>query len=111
MKIDVQNHGTVTVLVPHGPLAGEDVVEFSRSLATALGDKQGRVVVDFADVPCFDSAGIESLLAHVARATTAYRPRLTNLTDTCREALDLTNVLAQLEIFETVESAIRSYKR
>lgn len=111
MKIDVQNHGTVTVLVPHGPLAGEDVAAFSSGLSTAIGDKQGRVVVDCANVPCFDSAGIESLLTHVARATTTHRPRLTNLTDTCREALDLTNVLPQLEIFETVESAIRSYKR
>lgn len=111
MKIDVQNHGTVTVLVPHGPLIGDDVPEFARGVTTAVGDKQGRVVIDCVDVPYLDSAGIESLLTVVSRAATAHRPRLTNLTDTCREALDLTNVLDRLEIFETVESAIRSYKR
>lgn len=111
MKIDTQGHGTVTVLAPHGPLTHDEAPVFRAAADAAIAERQGRVVLDFADVPYFDSAGIETLLDLYASSTTAHRARLARLSDTCREALDLTNCLERLEIFDTVENAIRSYKR
>ena len=112
MKVDTQLHGSVSVIAPHGPLAGDDVVPFQRALSQAIELKSGRVVVDMGDVPYLDSSGIETLLSLCGGAQAASaRPRLAKLGETSREALDLTNVLDKLTIFDTVESAIRSYKR
>lgn len=109
MKIDVRQHGVAVVLRPQGALVGEDVDQFQQAVAGALGGKSGRVVVDLSEVPYLDSRGIESLLALSASGGTP--PTLAALGDTCREALDLTDVLARLCVFDTVENAIRSQKR
>lgn len=112
MKVDTQLHGSVSVLVPHGPLAGDELADFRRELQTAIDQKSGRVVIDMSDVPYLDSSGIESLMELcVGNQAAAMRPRLAQLGETSREALDLTDVLPRLTIFDTVESAIRSYKR
>ena len=112
MKIDTQLHGSVSVLVPHGALAGDDVEDFRDHLHNTIDQKSGRVVVNMDDVPYLDSIGIEALVSlctgtHSASA----RPRLAQLGETAREALHLTDVLERLTVFDTVESAIRSYKR
>ncbi len=112
MKVDTQLHGSVSVLVPHGPLAGDDMENFCQTLTLTVDEKSGRVVLDMSDVPYLDSVGIESLLEVCAgQHAAAARPHLAELGETCREALDLTDVLGQLTVFDTVESAIRSLKR
>ncbi len=112
MKIDVQIHGTVAVLVPHGPLTADQTDEFTGRLKSTAEQRQGRVVLDFRDVPYLDSCGIETLLSMCGeRREALVRPKLAHLGDTCREALDLTNALSRLDTFDTVENAIRSYKR
>lgn len=112
MKIDIQLHGSVAVLVPHGPLTADQTDAFHGKLKTAMDQRQGRVVIDLREVPYFDSRGIETLLELCGeRRAVVQRPTLAQLGETCREALDLTNVLQRLEVFDTVENAIRSYKR
>ena len=112
MKIDTQIHGTVAVLVPHGPLTADAVDDFTSRLKMTAEQRQGRVVVDCRDVPYLDSRGIETLVYLCGeRREASTRPKLTHLVDTCREALDLTGVLPRLDTFDTVENAIRSYKR
>jgi len=112
MKIDTQLHGSVSVLVPHGPLAGGDVEDLRNTLSQTIDQKSGRVVLDMSDVPYLDSCGIEALLELCAEQQLGTaRPRLAQLGETTREALDLTDVLPRLTVFDTVESAIRSYKR
>lgn len=112
MKIDNQAHGPVVVLVPRGPLVREEVDSFTGTVSTQISQRGGRVVIDLHDVPYLDSGGIESLLAVFsgAKSPTA-RPKLAALTETCREALDLTDALARMEVFDTVENAIRSFNR
>jgi anti-anti-sigma factor len=112
MKVDTQAHGSVSVMVPHGALAGDDLGDFRHHLQAAIDHKSGRVVLDMSDVPYVDSGGIEALLELcTAGPAAAARPRLAQLGETCREALDLTDVLPRLSVYDTVESAIRSYKR
>lgn len=112
MKVDVQAHGSTTVLAPHGALALDAVPQFRQQVQTHADARQGRVVVDFRNVPYLDSAGIEALLELCGeRRSATPRPKLAHLNDVCREALDLTDVLARLEIFDTVENALRSYRR
>ncbi|HMQ16273.1 MAG TPA: STAS domain-containing protein [Phycisphaerae bacterium] len=112
MKFESQTHGLVTVLAPHGPLTHEEVPRFKQTAEQAVAQRSGRVVMDLRDVPYLDSAGIEALLSLFAPArSTGARPKLARLTDTCREALDLTDALVRLDVFDTVENAIRSYNR
>lgn len=111
MKIEQQEHGSVCVIVPHGPLTRDDLADFQSALAARLREKQGRVVLDFTDVPFVDSAGIELIYDTAEDAAHLNRARFAQLGDACREALDLTNVLSKMEVFDTVESAIRSFKR
>jgi anti-anti-sigma factor len=112
MKIDTQAHGSVSVLVPHGALAGDELDVFRQQLQLTIDQKSGRVVLDMTDVPYLDSAGIETLLELcTGQQAASARPRLAQVGETCREALDLTDVLGRLIVFDTVESAIRSYKR
>jgi len=112
MKIVTHQNGSVAVLAPHGPLAGDELDDFRTALSQAIEQKSGRVVVDMSDAPYLDSSGIETLLDLCGGMQTASaRPRLAQLSETSREALELTNVLEKLIAFDTVENAIRSYKR
>lgn len=111
MKVEQQQHGTVCVVTPHGPLVSEDLDDVQRTLRSAVTQKAGRVVLDMGEVPYVDSGGLECLLELCTPGPSGAQPRLARLGDTCREALDLTNVLERLDVFDTVENAIRSYKR
>ncbi len=112
MKIDNQSHGNVCVIVPHGPLVLEEIPDVRRTLETASAARPGRVVLDCQDMPYVDSAGIELLLEFCGDERTAgARPKLARLSETCREALELTDVLMRIESFDTVENAVRSCKR
>lgn len=110
MKIDFKPHANVMVVTPHGPITVEDAEEFRESVSARILEREGRIVLDMEYAPYVDSAGIEALLALCSTAGPV-RPRVANLAEACRDALDITLVLPQLDVFDTVESAIRSYKR
>jgi anti-anti-sigma factor len=112
VKVDAQPHGGVTVVVPHGPLISEEMIDLRRAVEAAYESGSRRVVVDLADVPYLDSGGLE-LLLEIGNVTRAphQRPTLASVTETCLEALELTNVLSRLEVFDTVENALRSCQR
>lgn len=110
MRVDTTSCGTVAILIPHGALVADDVADFQQAVRDASRERVGRVVIDLSDVPYFDSAGIQSLLTlYREPSELSTPPKISNLTETCREALDLTNVLLRLHVFDTVENAVRSY--
>lgn len=111
MKVDSEPFGLVTVVTPHGPLTREELAEFVTAAEDAAAAKDGRVVLDMHDVPYLDSGGIEALLALAGGDGAAVRPRLARVDETCREALNLTKALGRIEVFDTVESAVRSFKQ
>ena len=109
MKIHTQPQGNITVLIPHGPLITDDTPDFRRTVEEAVHSEAKRVVVDLSDVPYLDSGGIELLLEMGdVKVAERLRPTFASLTETCLEALELTNVLPRLEVFDTVENALRS---
>ena len=111
MKIHSQVHGSVTVLIAHGPLVGEETLDLRRAV-NEVSDTARRVVVDMAEVPYLDSGGIETLLELCDLNLSPHqRPKVANLTETCVEALELTDVLPRLDAFDTVDSALRSFQR
>jgi anti-anti-sigma factor len=111
VKIQSEPHGATTLLVTHGPLVTDELIDLRRALETA-GATSKHVVVDLADVPYLDSQGIELLLELCGeQLPTLRRPRLAALSETCLEALELTDSLQRLEVFDTVENALRSCRQ
>jgi anti-anti-sigma factor len=112
MKVQTRPHGNTTVVVAHGPLVTEELIDLRRAIEGASAAQTKRVVVDLADVPYLDSAGIELLLDLCnVNILPRLRPKLAALSETCREALELTSVLPRLEVFDTLENALRSCQR
>ncbi len=112
MKVRSEAHGHVTLLAAHGPLTAEELIDLRRAVETATASGAKRVVIDMADVPYLDSAGIELLLdMGDAQLPAHLRPTLAGLSETCMEALELTDVLPRLEVFDTVDNALRSCRR
>jgi anti-anti-sigma factor len=110
MKVDTQQHGSVTVLVPRGAITEPELEHMERALGPEQARAGSRLVIDMSHVPYVDSAGIEFLLKFAGSAPSAgLRPRLASLSDTVREALDLTGTLKKFYRFDAVESAVRSY--
>ena len=109
MKVQAQPHGNVSVLAPHGPLVAEDLIELRRAVESAAAAGTKRLVVDMAAVPYLDSGGIELLLELCGPSSASLlRPKLAALSETCMEALQLTDVLPRLEVYDSVENALRS---
>ena len=112
MKVETQPQGMVTVVVPHGPLVADELPDFKQAVEQVTQRRGGRVVIDLSQVAYLDSGGIEALLElDSGQRSSVVGPKLAAITETCREALDLTDALAQLEVFDTVENALRSFNR
>ena len=110
MKVEVQRRGSVTVVVPHDALTETTVGELEELVAGENGQSGARLVLDLGQVPFADSAGIELLLRFAGdRRAGSLRPRVVKLSETVREALDLTNTLERFLVFDSVEAAVRSY--
>ncbi len=111
MKVQTQQQGNVTVVGLHGPLITDELEDVRRALQPGNGDLR-RTILDMSDVPYLDSNGIELLLELCgAHLSPHQRPKMAALSETCLEALELTDVLPRLDVFDTVENAIRSCQR
>ena len=110
MKVMQEMLGTVDVITPGGPLTDEDGQEFVEVLQQHLEATSPHVVVNMGEVPYMDSYTLEVLLNVVRELGGRSLPlKLADLTLTCREILDLTEMSGEFEIFDDVESAVRSF--
>lgn len=110
MKVDLEKHGSVCVVVPRDALSAQTLPEVQKVLDDELSAGGKRLVVDLTHVSYVDSGGIELLLRVAGdRGASAVRPRLACLSPMVREALYLTDTIKRFIVFESVESAVRSY--
>jgi anti-anti-sigma factor len=110
MKIGQQQHGAVMLLKPEGPLTEPEVREFSTALRELLLGSMGRVVVEMSAVPFVDSAGLEALLDVSDEQSAGGRSlKLCGINKTVRQVLELTEVDAHFDLYEDVNSAVRSF--
>ena len=110
MEITEQRQGAVTVVKPQGPLVQADAEQFKARLTDIMAKSLGRFVVDATAVAYVDSRGLEVLLdATEQLAESGQILRLCGCNETLREVLDLTELDAQFEHFEDVNTAVRSF--
>ena len=110
MKIDVRQMGSVTVLSPHGAIAQDDVDEFTQAVEEHRCGTNGRLVLDLANVAFLDSRGVEALWDFSdAQQHGGQTARLATVPELCREILELAGLAEQVDIFDSSESAVRSF--
>ena len=110
MRVKEEKVGTVDVIVPGGPLTDEDSQEFIDVVEKHLQASNPRLVMNLKDVPYMDSHGLEVLLSVVQELRgRSMALKLAELAPTCREILDLTELLGEFEIFDDVDAAVRSF--
>lgn len=110
MRIEQQQVGTVDVIMPLGTLVEDDAAEFAQKLETRLAGANMRMVLDMHEVPYVDSVALEALadaVDHMEQRSA--RLRVVGATTTVREVLDLTGLSQQIQFFEQVEDAVRSF--
>jgi anti-sigma B factor antagonist len=110
MKIDLQRMGSITVLSPRAAIAQGEVEEFARIVEDYRQKTNGRFVLEFSQVPFMDSKGLETLLDLVDRQQqTGQAIKVAAVPELCREIFELTGVAPRLDLFDTAESAVRSF--
>ena len=110
MKIETTQMGSVLVLTPQGAVAQDDVDEFACLMEDHRRKTNGRLVLDMTQVSFLDSRGVEAIWdfadhQHESGQTT----KLAAVPELCREILELTGVGSQVDIFDSCESAVRSF--
>ena len=110
MKIQQQMHGAVTVLKPVGPVTQVDADSLRDLLLEVRGRSLGRLVLDASAMPFVDSRGLEVLLeVNSELEESGQALKLCGLNEVVREVLELTDLASLFELFEDVNSAVRSF--
>ena len=110
MKVDIQKLGSVTVISPRGAISQEDNEKFEHLLEEHRNRTNGRIVLEFSQVPVMDSRAIEVLWDFADRQrATGQTAKMASVPELCREIFELTGIAQQLDLYDSSESAVRSF--
>ena len=110
MEIQLQKVGAVTVVEPRGPVTADHAEQLKTSLLDSRQKSLGRIVLDLARVPFVDSCVLEALLDVTEDLEQVGQTlKLSNTNDVLREVLELTGIVSHFELYEDVNSAVRSF--
>ncbi len=112
MKTSERQVGDITIIDVVGRIVFGDGEQDFRDVVTRVTEAGVvKLVINLAEVPYVDSAGISQLVrAHVTTANRGGRMKMLKLTRRVRELLTLTRLLTVMEAFESEEDAIASFK-
>jgi len=110
VKVDIQKLGSVTILSPRGAVTQEETEKFEQLLEDHRVRTNGRLVLELSQVPVVDSHAVEVLWDFAERQRVAGQAaKLAAITELCREIFELTGVAPHLDIYDSTESAVRSF--
>jgi anti-sigma B factor antagonist len=107
LRLESRPVGEVMVIQCHGRIvAGNEVFTLHSQVGDAI-DKYGDVILQLGQVEFLDSSGLGAMmrLVQAARAKGGDL-KLSGVPEKVRKVLQLTNLLAQFEVYESVEEAI-----
>lgn len=106
----VQRHGSVIVATPQGPLRCDTVEALQSQVKSSLRGGVPRVVIDLAQTPLIDSAGLEWILS---LDETCCRQggcvRLCGVGELCDDVLRITGLGQRLQRYVDVTAALGSF--
>ena len=110
--IDQSKQGAITVIGSDEPLTVDHVAEAAAALQNCFGHGPPMAVLNLARVPLIDSAGLELLLnAHDSFSERGGAFKVAAATPLCRDILSVTGVADDLEVYDEVSMAVRSFLR
>lgn len=108
----VTRQGAVIVVGGKETFAEDNLDELNRVLEDCLREPSPRVVLNLADVPLFDSLGLEWVLDAAERcAERGGQLQVAAANPLCRDILSVTGVGDRFERFDDVRAAVRSFTR
>ncbi len=111
MQITERNNNGVTVLDLNGKILlgeGDDVVRDKVRSVIAAGSR--KLLLNLADVPYVDSAGLGELVrCHTRVVQAGGSVKLLNLTARMQDLLQITKLVTVFETFESEDSAVGSF--
>jgi anti-sigma B factor antagonist len=112
LYINERRIADVTILDLKGRLrVGGNAVALHRSIRTLILEKKNRILLNLADVTHIDSCGLGELVAsQISVENKGGEIKLLGLTDTLRELLTATRLLAVFDVYETEADAVQSFE-
>jgi len=110
VSVQVAKYNSVVVLTPKDDLVGDEVDTFRHRATQCKDEKSHHVVMDCAAVGAFDSGALEAMvdLQNACEAELG-AVKLCGLDATCAKILDITRLARRFEIFDDLESAVKSF--
>ena len=110
MTIDIANYENVTVLTVKDELAAETVEAFHEKAAQCHSRNRFKLVLDCSLLGGFDSTGLEALLDLQDKCENHLGAlKLCSLDETCAKILDITRLSRRFEVYEDLDSAVKSF--
>ena len=110
MTIAINTNGSVTTVIPQGPIIAENIEELARELAGHMSKSGAKILMDFSKVSHLDSRGLEFLLDTIEESVKKGGSlKLCKVNKLCNDILFATRLNNFIEIYKKAEEAIRSY--
>lgn len=109
---EASRQGAVDLIAGKAPLDRSNAPQLAEVLQACVERGQPRVVLNLAQVPLIDSAGLELLLDYRDRCRARGGSlKLATPSALCRDILRITGVAAQLEVHDDALAAVGSFAR
>lgn len=110
MKINIQSYNDVIVVEMQGELIVEYLQQFKDTIAEIMPEKPSGIVLDMTNVGFVDSQGLEHLLSLRDDCNKSNcQLKLAGLDENCKKILEITRLQLQLDTYEELAEAVKSF--
>src|SRR5262245_11909647 len=109
---ETRRQGAIHILTGDEPISGATIGQLDSQLLACFSQGQPKVVVDLERVALIDSAGLEWLVDAAEKCfQRGGQVQIAAPSALCNDILRITGVSEQIEVFDDVTSAVRSFAR
>jgi len=110
LQFDLSKRGEVTILTLSGKVIRGGEVILREAVDTILGQGARQIVIDLAEVPHIDSAGLGQLVSSYTYAQQRHAEiKLANLMGRVRDLLEITYLTGVFESYDSVDEAVAAF--
>jgi anti-sigma B factor antagonist len=111
IKIDVRPKGNdITLIILRGEIGTETVNQFKDKIDQIVNDGKTKLIMDFQEVNYLNSMGLGVVAATLKKVKKVKGDlKLINLSPAVQELFELTRLTKVFEIFDSEESAVKSF--